>query len=72
MAVDSKLRFIRTRPLTVLTILFSLVFITFYHGGHRQLLSVSQIGSKLLSGLSSQTAARLAQASTRGELGVNT
>ncbi|KAF9091221.1 hypothetical protein BGX29_011080 [Mortierella sp. GBA35] len=61
MAVDSKLRFIRTRPLTVLTILFSLVFITFYHGGHRQLLSVSQIGSKLLSGLSSQTAARLAR-----------
>ncbi|KAF9139846.1 hypothetical protein BGX30_007409 [Mortierella sp. GBA39] len=64
MAVESKLRFVRTRPLTVLTILFSLVFLTFYHGGQHQLPNVSQIGTKLSNRLTSQTASRLARYET--------
>ncbi|KAF9901197.1 hypothetical protein EC991_006428 [Linnemannia zychae] len=53
MAVESKLRFVKTRPLTVLAILFSLLFLVFYHGGHSQPPNVSKFAS--------QTASRLAR-----------
>lgn len=61
MTVEPTLRFVRTRPLAVLVVLFSLVFLTFYHGGQPQLPNVSQIGTELSNRLMSQTASRLAR-----------